>query len=309
MVTGSLAAMASATAANTAWAGLAPARQLSVRSGQSIQHPACRSNSAGIRKPSRWGVDASVRNAVLRPRMLALPRIKGEQECPTPSRSACRSPQGAKKSPSPAASSRCPINPSSPSSKATARARDIWRASVRVFDAAVQKAYGGRRKIHWMEVFAGEKANTHYNTWLPDETVAACREYLVSIKGPLTTPGRRRHPLAQRGAAPAAGSVRLPAPGALVQGRALAGDRAREGRHGDFPREHRGHLRGHRVRGGIGGRARSSSTCSSRPSRSSSRRSASPSPPASASSRPPRRGPSACSARRCSTPSSTSARA
>jgi isocitrate dehydrogenase len=59
---------------------------------------------------------------------------------------------------------------------------------VRVFDAAVQKAYGGKRKIHWMEVFAGEKANKAYNTWLPDETVTACRDYLVSIKGPLTTP-------------------------------------------------------------------------------------------------------------------------
>ncbi|MGC1388343.1 MAG: NADP-dependent isocitrate dehydrogenase [Steroidobacteraceae bacterium] len=66
--------------------------------------------------------------------------------------------------------------------------RDIWRASVRVFDAAVQKAYGERRKIHWLEVFAGEKANKTYNTWLPDETVGACREFLVSIKGPLTTP-------------------------------------------------------------------------------------------------------------------------
>ena len=65
---------------------------------------------------------------------------------------------------------------------------DIWRASVRVFDAAVQKAYGGKRKIHWMEVYAGQKSNDLYNTWLPDETVAACREYLVSIKGPLTTP-------------------------------------------------------------------------------------------------------------------------
>jgi isocitrate dehydrogenase len=65
---------------------------------------------------------------------------------------------------------------------------DIWRASVRVMDAAVQKAYGGKRKIHWMEVFAGQKSNDLYNTWLPDETVAACREYLVSIKGPLTTP-------------------------------------------------------------------------------------------------------------------------
>jgi len=65
---------------------------------------------------------------------------------------------------------------------------DIWRASVRVFDAAVEKAYGGRRRIEWMEVFAGEKAFTKFNTWLPDETVDAFREYLVGIKGPLTTP-------------------------------------------------------------------------------------------------------------------------
>src|SRR5690348_742318 len=66
--------------------------------------------------------------------------------------------------------------------------RDIWRASVRVMDAAVQKAYGGKRKIHWMEVYAGEKSFKAFNNWLPDETVEACREYLVSIKGPLTTP-------------------------------------------------------------------------------------------------------------------------
>jgi isocitrate dehydrogenase len=65
---------------------------------------------------------------------------------------------------------------------------DIWRASVRVLDAAVEKAYGGKRKISWMEVYAGEKANRLKNSWLPDETVSACREYLVSIKGPLTTP-------------------------------------------------------------------------------------------------------------------------
>ena len=65
---------------------------------------------------------------------------------------------------------------------------DIWRASVRVFDAAVAKAYGGKRKIHWLEIFAGEKANRTYNTWLPEETVQACRDYLISIKGPLTTP-------------------------------------------------------------------------------------------------------------------------
>ena len=65
---------------------------------------------------------------------------------------------------------------------------DIWRASVRVLDAAVAKAYGGRRQIHWLEVFAGEKANNQFGTWLPESTVQACRDYLVSIKGPLTTP-------------------------------------------------------------------------------------------------------------------------
>src|ERR1700686_2187630 len=66
--------------------------------------------------------------------------------------------------------------------------RDIWRASVRGFDAGGGKADPGARKIHWWEGFAGEKANKAYNTWLPDETVKACRDYLISIKGPLTTP-------------------------------------------------------------------------------------------------------------------------
>jgi isocitrate dehydrogenase len=66
--------------------------------------------------------------------------------------------------------------------------RDIWRASVRVFDAAVEKAYGGKRKIHWMEVYAGEKAFKLFQSWLPDETTEAFREFLVGIKGPLTTP-------------------------------------------------------------------------------------------------------------------------
>ena len=65
---------------------------------------------------------------------------------------------------------------------------DIWRASVRVLDAAVKKAYGGKREIQWMEVYAGEKAYKHFSTWLPDETVTAFRDYLVGIKGPLTTP-------------------------------------------------------------------------------------------------------------------------
>ena len=67
---------------------------------------------------------------------------------------------------------------------------DIWRATVRVLDAAVKKAYGGRRRIAWMEIFAGDKANQVYgpDSWLPEETLAAVREYLIAIKGPLTTP-------------------------------------------------------------------------------------------------------------------------
>jgi isocitrate dehydrogenase len=65
---------------------------------------------------------------------------------------------------------------------------DIWRASVRVFDAAVEKAYGGKRRVEWLEVLAGEKSFTRLNTWLPDETVDAFRKYYVGIKGPLTTP-------------------------------------------------------------------------------------------------------------------------
>jgi isocitrate dehydrogenase len=66
--------------------------------------------------------------------------------------------------------------------------RDIWRASRRVLDAAVERAYKGKRKIFWMEVYAGEKAYSNFGSWLPDETVKAFNEYLVGIKGPLTTP-------------------------------------------------------------------------------------------------------------------------
>src|SRR5918996_2149323 len=65
---------------------------------------------------------------------------------------------------------------------------DIWRASRRVFDAAVERAVGGKRRIAWMEVFAGEKAFKNHGDWLPQETVDALQEFRVSIKGPLTTP-------------------------------------------------------------------------------------------------------------------------
>jgi isocitrate dehydrogenase len=81
-----------------------------------------------------------------------------------------------------------PDNPIIPFVEGDGTGRDIWRASVRVFDAAVEKAYGGKRKIHWMEVYAGEKSFKMLASWLPEETNEAFREFLVGIKGPLTTP-------------------------------------------------------------------------------------------------------------------------
>ena len=83
---------------------------------------------------------------------------------------------------------RVPDHPIVPFIEGDGTGRDIWRATVRILDAAVEKAYGGKRKIHWMEIYAGQKAYDLFGSWLPDETVEACREYLVSIKGPLTTP-------------------------------------------------------------------------------------------------------------------------
>jgi len=81
-----------------------------------------------------------------------------------------------------------PDNPIIPFIEGDGTGPDIWRATVRVLDAAVEKAYSGQRKIHWMEIYAGEKANNLLHSWLPEESVEACREYLVAIKGPLTTP-------------------------------------------------------------------------------------------------------------------------
>lgn len=81
-----------------------------------------------------------------------------------------------------------PNNPILPFIEGDGTGPDIWRASVRVFDAAVEKAYGGQRKIEWMEVLAGENAFNKTGNWLPSETLDAFREYLVGIKGPLTTP-------------------------------------------------------------------------------------------------------------------------
>lgn len=81
-----------------------------------------------------------------------------------------------------------PDNPIVPFIEGDGTGRDIWKASVRVFDAAVERAYGGKRRVAWYEVFAGEKAKAKFNNWLPDDTVSAVRQFRVAIKGPLTTP-------------------------------------------------------------------------------------------------------------------------
>ena len=81
-----------------------------------------------------------------------------------------------------------PNNPIVPFIEGDGTGRDIWRASKRVLDAAVEKAYNGEKKIAWYEVFAGEKAYNTYGEWLPNDTLTAIREYIVAIKGPLTTP-------------------------------------------------------------------------------------------------------------------------
>src|SRR6202790_4467627 len=81
-----------------------------------------------------------------------------------------------------------PDNPIVPFIEGDGTGRDIWKASQRVFDAAVEKAYGGKRAIRWFEIFAGEKAYRQFSNWLPDDSVNAARDLRVSIKGPLTTP-------------------------------------------------------------------------------------------------------------------------
>jgi len=81
-----------------------------------------------------------------------------------------------------------PNNPTIPFIQGDGIGPDIWRSSVRVLDAAVEKAYKGNRKINWLEVYAGQKAFDKFGNWLPEETIQSCKEYLVSIKGPLTTP-------------------------------------------------------------------------------------------------------------------------
>jgi isocitrate dehydrogenase len=81
-----------------------------------------------------------------------------------------------------------PPNPIIPFIEGDGTGRDIWKASVRVFDAAVEKAYAGKRRVAWYEIFAGEKAKAKFNNWLPQDSIDAIKEFRVAIKGPLTTP-------------------------------------------------------------------------------------------------------------------------
>ena len=143
-----------------------------------------------------------------------------------------------------------PDNPIIPFIEGDGIGIDITPVMKAVVDAAVEKAYGGTRRIRWLEIYAGEKATRIYGSdvWLPDETLTAAREYAVSIKGPMTTP-IGGGPLAQRRPAAGARSLRLPSPGPLLRGRSEPAPRSVEDGHGDLPREHGGHLRRDRMAG------------------------------------------------------------
>ena len=128
---------------------------------------------------------------------------------------------------------------------------DITPVMLKVVDAAVAKAYGGKKKIHWMEVYAGEKSTKVYgpDVWLPEETLSAVRDYVVSIKGPLTTPvggGIRSLNVALRQELDLYVCLR---PIQYFDGRAVAGEGAAQDQHGDLPRKLGRHLCRHRVRG------------------------------------------------------------
>jgi hypothetical protein len=127
---------------------------------------------------------------------------------------------------------------------------DITPVMIKVVDAAVAKAYGGKKKIRWMEIYAGEKSTRVYgpDVWLPPETLEGAARLRRLDQGAADDPGRRRHPLAQRRAPPGARPLRVPQADPVLQGRAFAGQGAREDQHGDLPRELGGHLRRDRVR-------------------------------------------------------------
>ncbi len=155
-----------------------------------------------------------------------------------------------------------PDNPIIPFIEGDGTGRDIWKASVRVVDAAVERAYGGKRRIAWYEVFAGEKAKEMFGSWLPDQTVDAFRDLRIGIKGPLTTPiggGIRSLNVALRQILDLYSCVR---PVKYYNGIPSPVKRPEAHEHRDLPREHRGCLRRHRVERGKRRSSRSLSTSS-----------------------------------------------
>ena len=143
-----------------------------------------------------------------------------------------------------------PDNPIIPFIEGDGTGRDIWKASVRVFDAAVEIAYNGKRRVAWYEVFAGEKAMDRFKTWLPDDTVAAFRELRIGIKGPSDDSGRRRHPLTERRVAADPRSLCLCSAGEVLQGHSLAGEEPAAHEHRHLPREYGRRLCRHRMERG-----------------------------------------------------------
>ena len=144
-----------------------------------------------------------------------------------------------------------PDNPVIPFIEGDGTGPDIWRSSKAVFDAAVEKAYGGKRKIEWFEVYAGEKSFNQYKDWLPEDTFTALKHYLVSIKGPLTTPvggGIRSLNVALRQMLDLYVCLR---PVRWFKGRSFSRETSGKSRNDDFPRKHRRYLRGHRIRIGL----------------------------------------------------------
>ena len=152
------------------------------------------STFAGLNRQSGIAPDSPARPGIATPnlRMLASSlktrREGNPQKSCKPPTTGWNCPKTASPSSTRTASFEVPDNPIIPFIEGDGTGRDIWKASQRVFDAAVEKAYGGKRAIRWFEIFAGEKAFRQFSTWLPDDSVAAARDLRVSIKGPLTTP-------------------------------------------------------------------------------------------------------------------------
>ncbi|MDZ7694321.1 MAG: isocitrate/isopropylmalate family dehydrogenase [Balneolaceae bacterium] len=130
-----------------------------------------------------------------------------------------------------------PDNPVIPFIEGDGIGVDITPTMRHVIDSAIKKAYGGEKEIEWFEIYAGEKAVKFYgdDEWLPEDTLQAIRDYLVAIKGPLTTPVGGGIRSSERGNPTKNGSLRLCSPGPLFQGHTQPGQTSRQDQYGDFP--------------------------------------------------------------------------